>query len=86
MRPRTLSLAVAVGVALALTMLMPQRLESIGGQFGLEWAIDAPWRLEPMPARGGGYTYGPIPVVVVFHDAVYESDRGFDGATGPSAD
>src|SRR5678815_2729810 len=66
-----------MGVALALAVLLSHRVESIGGQFGLEWAIDAPWRLEPIPAPGGGYTYGPIPVVVVFHDAVFEADRGF---------
>jgi hypothetical protein len=43
---------------------------AVGAQFGLEFAIDAPWRLEPVNG-----TYGPIPIVITFHDAIFESTR-----------
>ena len=61
----------AVGI-----MMQPQSAGAIGGQFGLEFAIDAPWRLEPIPVRGGTQTYGPIPIVIAFHDAIFDDDRG----------
>jgi len=47
----------------------------VGGQFGLEFAIDAPWRIEPVPGTGGKLSYGPIPIVIVFHDAIFEDNR-----------
>lgn len=47
----------------------------MGGQFGMEFAIDAPWRLEPVMGPGGNLTYGPIPIAVTFHDAVFEVAR-----------
>ncbi len=59
------------------TILQPQSAGAIGGQFGLEFAIDAPWRLEPIPVRGGSHAYGPIPIVIAFHDAVFDDERGF---------
>ena len=46
-----------------------------GGQFGVEFAIDAPWGLEPVANPDGSLTYGPIPIVVVFHDAIFEASR-----------
>ena len=46
-----------------------------GGQFGVEFAIDAPWRLEPVTNPDSSLTYGPISIVVVFHDAVFEASR-----------
>lgn len=49
----------------------------IGGQFGLEFAIDAPWRLEPIPTQGGGYSYGAIPIVIAFHDAIFDDTQGW---------
>jgi hypothetical protein len=49
---------------------------AIGGQFGLEFAIDAPWRLEPIVEPDGRLTYPAIPIFVTFEDAVYEQDRG----------
>jgi hypothetical protein len=52
----------------------PRLSAAIGGQFGFEFAIDAPWRLEPRQA-GGELTYGPIPIVITFHDAVFEAAR-----------
>src|SRR5688572_27146852 len=36
-----------------------QAIASVMG--GLEWSIDAPWRMEP--------PYGPVPITVTFHDA-----------------
>lgn len=46
----------------------------VGGQFGVEFAIDAPWRLEPY-GTAGRYRYDPIPIVVTFHDAVFDETR-----------
>jgi hypothetical protein len=41
----------------------------------MEFAIDAPWRLEPIPQASGPHKYGNIPIVIVFHDAIYELSR-----------
>ena len=49
--------------------------QSMGGQFGLEFAIDAPWRLEPV-LTADGLSYGPIPIVITFHDAIFDHHRG----------
>lgn len=54
----------------------PRSATALTGQFGLEFAIDAPWRIEPVPKPGGGISYGPIPITVVFTDANFEKDRG----------
>ncbi|MER8511041.1 hypothetical protein NKJ36_19975 [Mesorhizobium sp. M0142] len=55
---------------------MPIPVHAVGGQFGLEFAIDAPWRLEPVEAGDGGLTYTAIPISVTFHDAIYDDNRG----------
>lgn len=49
---------------------------ALNGQFGLEFAIDAPWRIEPIPQPDGALSYGPIPITVVFFDANFEKHRG----------
>ena len=49
----------------------------MGGQFGLEFAIDAPWRLEPIPAPNGSVDYGPIPISITFADAIFETYRAW---------
>jgi hypothetical protein len=49
---------------------------AIGGQFGMEFAIDAPWRLEPIQASNGQLTYPPIPITIAFHDTIFEDGRG----------
>lgn len=67
--PSTLSYLLAITIACALST---DGAHAIGGQFGLEFAIDAPWRLEPV----GDGAYGPIPIVITFHDAIYEVARG----------
>ncbi|MGD9850864.1 MAG: hypothetical protein AB7T38_06340 [Nitrospirales bacterium] len=64
------------GLLAAGSLLQPQSVGAIGGQFGLEFAIDAPWRLEPIPVRVGNHTYGPIPIVIAFHDAIFDDERG----------
>ena len=56
--------------------LLPPRVHATGGQFGLEFAIDAPWRLEPIRAPNGRLAYGPVPITIAFHDAVFEVARG----------
>lgn len=56
----------------------PQSAVGMGGQFGLEFAIDAPWRIEPVPVPAGGYTYGAIPIIITFHDAIYDHHREGD--------
>ncbi len=48
----------------------------IGGQFGMEFAIDAPWRLEPVVHADGQLTYPPIPITFTFHDTIFEDGRG----------
>jgi len=62
-------------VILATEFLGCQPTYAIGSQVGLEFAIDAPWRIEPYPNKRGGLRYGPIPIVITFHDAVFDSKR-----------
>src|SRR5262245_2265063 len=69
------SLALGIGLLFA-----GHPAEATGGQFGLEFAIDAPWRLEPVPNRLGGYSYGPIPITIAFYDAAFEAARGSTAA------
>ena len=38
----------------------------------MEFALDAPWRLEPQ-VDGGTTTYGPIPITAVVHDANFSN-------------
>jgi hypothetical protein len=60
--------------ALLFVLLCTVPMLSVGGQFGIEFAIDAPWRLEPVVVNGAP-AYGPIPIVVAFYDAVFEKTR-----------
>lgn len=53
----------------------PPLIGAMEGQFGLEFSIDAPWRLEPVPVKGGGNFYGPIPISITFHDAIFDHHR-----------
>ncbi|MEO8019450.1 MAG: hypothetical protein ABI769_16690 [Pseudomonadota bacterium] len=66
--------AVCAGFGLLLG-LSSQASFGLGGQFGFEFAIDAPWRLEPVKGPDGTLTYGPIPITVIFDDAVFEIAR-----------
>src|SRR5690348_1913265 len=49
---------------------------ALNGQFGLEWSIDAPWRLEPSTGPDGQVRYGSIPIVITFEDMNFEVTRG----------
>lgn len=69
-----LSLVLLVGI-----LVHPRSAAANGGQFGLEFAIDAPWRIEPAPKPGGGYTFGPIPITITFHDAIFDHYRSSIG-------
>jgi hypothetical protein len=66
---------------LAATLLAPAPALAIGGQPGLDIAIDAPWRIEPIPDGMNAVgvapklVYGPIPIVVTIHDAVFDVAR-----------
>ncbi len=56
-------LAVAAGPALA-----------IAGKGGkIEFAIDAPWRIEPVKDASGGLSYGSIPIQISIHDALFSA-------------
>lgn len=58
------------GLALALLVASPQYLAALGGIDGtFEYAIDAPWRMEPYTATNGELTYGAIPLQITIHDA-----------------
>src|SRR5688572_9620579 len=52
------------------------RAHALNGQFGLEWSIDAPWRLEPAVGPDGQMRYGSIPIVITFADMNFEVSRG----------
>lgn len=54
--------------ALAFIWLLPEAVFAVGGQFGMEFAIDAPWRLEPFKNQQGQTEYGPIPITITFLD------------------
>ena len=68
--------AVGLLAAAALLAAVPRPAHAIGGQFGMEFAIDAPWRLEPMPGGNGQLSYPPIPITITFHDTIFEDGRG----------
>lgn len=68
-RPQLLLAALLTGL-----LLGPDAARGLGGQWGLEMAIDAPWRVEPIEVDGK-LTYGPIPIVIAFHDAVFDTYR-----------
>ena len=54
---------------------------AMGGQYGLEFAIDAPWRLEPTRMESGQLHYGAIPIVIEFADAIFEANRSVAAST-----
>ena len=64
-----LSIRKAIGAVFALLLLLPSNAAiATGGQFGMEFAIDAPWRIEPFVNAQGQMEYGPIPITITFHD------------------
>src|SRR5258706_12852006 len=49
----------------------PRRAFAIAGKGGkMEFAIDAPWRLEPSLNGAGQSSYGSIPIQISIHDAL----------------
>jgi hypothetical protein len=64
-----------------LCFLAPGAAFASGGQPGIDIAVDAPWRIEPIPEAGGfvggtpKYTYGPIPIVITIQDAIFDVNR-----------
>jgi len=44
-------------------------VSGLGPDGGIDWSIDAPWRMEPTMLDGGQRAYDPIPITVTFHDA-----------------
>jgi hypothetical protein len=62
--------------AIALGATFPQSAVAVGGQFGMEFAIDAPWRLEPAVNSDGRAAYTAVPITIVFHDTIFEDGRG----------
>lgn len=67
----------AVLLALSLLAATPNLARAMGGQYGVEWAIDAPWRLEPYVTTSGKPGYGAVPIVVEFADANFEVERSY---------
>ncbi len=58
----------AVGVLGGVLLVTPA--EAIVGVEGtMEYAIDAPWRIEPSAVRDGSPVYGAIPIQISIHDA-----------------
>jgi len=71
-RTRARRLGLAAGIAaVAMPWLLPPRIvHAITGIEGtFEYAIDAPWRIEPIVLAGGGLSYGAIPIQISIHDA-----------------
>ena len=75
------NLSLLAWVIISVLTIYPKSAYAIGGQFGMEFAIDAPWRIEPVTSANSANKYGPIPIVVTFHDAVYELDRSLAVST-----
>jgi hypothetical protein len=44
-------------------------VSGVGPESGVDWSIDAPWRMEPVVAPNGAGSYDPIPITLTFHDA-----------------
>src|SRR4051812_7565473 len=59
-----------------------QALGGIEGTF--EYALDAPWRIEPVIDANGVASYGAVPIQISIHDAnMASADRGsFSGGDG----
>ncbi len=76
--PPTLFLARQVALAAAILLGAATPAFAIAGKGAkLEFAIDAPWRIEPTKDAVGNVTYGSIPVQISIHDALLSSlDEG----------
>lgn len=71
------------GGLLALGMLLqPQSAMPVAGQWGVVFAIDAPWRLEPVEYSrtriNSRINYGAIPIIISFRQAINELGREHD--------
>src|SRR5688572_5462460 len=63
---------------------VPPLAHAIGGTEGtFEYAIDAPWRMEPTVLTGGGLAYSAIPIQISIHDA-HEVGRDRQGISNAS--
>jgi hypothetical protein len=59
-------------VASLSVLLVTERVQGFSGLEGtFEFGADAPWRMEPSKAGDGSTEYGPIPIQVTIHDALY---------------
>ena len=72
----TISPSLPGGLLALAVLLHPRPAMPLAGGWGVIFAIDAPWRLEPIPAQGG-YTYGKVPIVVSFRQAINEMGREY---------
>jgi hypothetical protein len=87
-RPRTLAVCAALALLVAAGLFSctagraPEPRESIaraasaiaGIEGTFEYAIDAPWRIEPARGADGKYDYGAIPINIAVHDALHVND------------
>jgi hypothetical protein len=66
MRAQTI---VSLAFLSALLFLAPRDAQAMGGTEGtFEYAIDAPWRIEPVIDREGKVSYGAIPIQIMITD------------------
>jgi hypothetical protein len=72
--------ALRASLALMATLSMAGVALALNGQIGVEFAVDAPWRIEPTVGPDGSLTYAAIPIVIEFADANFEADRGSLGS------
>lgn len=72
-------------LALVFGLAPPVGATGAGGMEGtFEYVIDVPWRLEPVPISGGGFDYGPVPIVITIHDALdVDLDDAYPGTPAP---
>src|SRR5881397_610738 len=86
---KAIPISLVSGLLALVILLSPQSALTVNGQWGVVFAIDAPWRLEPIPGRTG-YSYGSIPIVIMFRQAINEMGREHGGVmrklTGAGAD
>lgn len=78
---RALAIALPIAVGACMTDVEPDpelaevedplasSVSGIGPESGIDWSIDAPWRMEPLLLGGGQRAYDPIPITLTFHDA-----------------
>ena len=66
---------------------IPSVAPAMGGQEGtFEFAIDAPWRLEPVVAPNGSTSYGAIPFVITLTDENITQTDAYDKPIGNFCD